>query len=461
MGVHQGGRCRSAAEEQGACRRRDAEQGRGRDYAAVCHTHAGLVEEGQDLPCVLLVRVLRLGFLNDEIGNLAAGSICRRTVAHGAGVIVDRRLFFLANVGHVLAQHVEITDAAYEILAYRSDACPCRAGDAADIVLTSRSSGPLLLLGYVIFLIVDPHLCVNKRFYLVGSVAGLLYDSLHIGGHGRRDQYAVTILGGIGVYVVLGQRLHDLSVLVAQLGKLVLVPGIALHFLRQIIVPLKLRQTLLCRRGAFYVCRCTAADEGAARVDHTRGRPAVRSQLLLPFNGGFLTLQVNAHQTVILRLRRCCFSRGRRFLLRRVVILPDLTRRHRGVAACAERLDVDDGSAADFRGRRQRGRFILRGFRSGSGTGGSSFTEICGLAGCEFHVLRDADVHAGLGLIRLRGFRFLKFSLAKCESVCHLFSLHHFHFTPVCDSAFRFTVANSESLRFALLMAFFTASMLL
>ena len=118
MGVHQGGRCRSAAEEQGACRRRDAEQGRGRDYAAVCHTHAGLVEEGQDLPCVLLVRVLRLGFLNDEIGNLAAGSICRCTVAHGAGVIVDRRLFFLADVGHVLAQHVEITDAAYEILAH-------------------------------------------------------------------------------------------------------------------------------------------------------------------------------------------------------------------------------------------------------------------------------------------------------------------------------------------------------
>ena len=262
------------------------------------------------------------------------------------------------------------------------------------------------------------------------------------------------------MYVVLGQRLHDLSVLVAQLGKLVLVPGIALHFLRQIIVPLKLRQSLLRRRGTFYVCRCTAADEGAARVDHTRRCPAVRRQLLLPFNGGFLALQVNAHQAVILRLRRC-FSRGRRFLLRRVIILPDLTRRHCGVAACAERLDVDDGSAADFRGRRQRGRFILRGFRSGSGTGGSSFTEICGLAGCEFHVLRDADVHAGLGLIRLRGFRFLKFSLAKCESVCHLFSLHHFHFTPVCDSAFRFTVANSESLRFALLMAFFTASMLL
>ena len=118
MGVHQGGRCRSAAEEQGACRRRDAEQGRGRDYAAVCHTHAGLVEEGQDLPRVLLVRVLRLGFLNDEIGNLAAGNICRSGVAHGAGVIVDRRLFFLADVGHVLTPHVEITDAAYEILAH-------------------------------------------------------------------------------------------------------------------------------------------------------------------------------------------------------------------------------------------------------------------------------------------------------------------------------------------------------
>ena len=56
--------------------------------------------------------------LKENGGIDTSGSICRRTVAHGAGVIVDRRLFFLANVGHVLAQHVEITDAAYEILAH-------------------------------------------------------------------------------------------------------------------------------------------------------------------------------------------------------------------------------------------------------------------------------------------------------------------------------------------------------
>ena len=270
------------------------------------------------------------------------------------------------------------------------------------------------------------------------------------------------MLGRIRVYVVLGQRLHDLSVLVAQFRKLLLIPGVTLHFLRQIIVPLKLRQSLLRRRGTFYVCRCTAADEGAARVDHTRRCPAVRRQLLLPFNGGFLALQVNAHQAVILRLRRCCFSRGRRFLLRRVVVLPDLTRRHCGITARPERLDVDKGGFAGLSCGWQRCCFILlRGFRRGGGAGGGSFAEIGGLTCGVLHVLRNADIHAGLGFIRLRGFRFLKFSLAERESVCHLLSLHHFHFTPVCDSAFRFTVANSESLRFALLTAFLTASILL